>query len=1197
MFDGGAEMKNEGVVYNACFTVEGIDPYETVGWVKRDAVITGVDGEQVFLQKDVEAPSSWSKNAVSIVASKYFKNGEHSVRQLISRVVDTIASSGEEQGYFTNIDSKKGFAGDLAFLLLYQYGSFNSPVWFNVGVNDKPQSSACFILSLEDSMDSIMDLAKKEARIFKWGSGCGTNLSVLRSSKETVRGGGYASGPVSFMRGYDSFAGIIKSGGIVRRAAKMQILDVRHPDIMDFVTCKPVEERKAKDLINAGWDGGLNGEAYSSVAFQNLNLSVRVTDDFMEAVETDGGWKLKSVTTGEDLGEFPARDLMRAMAKATWECGDPGIQYDDSIQRMNPCKSSGYIRCTNPCQPAWAPVLTPSGIITVGEIKVGDDIWGGSSWTTVIRKKRRGGKEVYAYRTRGGVFYGTSDHNIVCRKKKVPVCEADSIDINCGDVAEALDIDPRDVMDGLVIGDGSVHKASNNLVYLDIGGNDGDYFDSEITPLISERYKVGPYSYKVECSISYQELPKTYFRQVPSRFYYGNLSKVAGFLRGLYSANGSVVANRVTLKAASFDMISQVQQMLSALGIRSYYTVNKSHDVEFDNGVYRCKESYDLNICVDRKLFRDLIGFIQKGRQDRLECVCKGEDTTDRAKKTFEIVEVEFLGEEEVYDITVACPRHTYWTGGLLVGNCSEYVFLDDTACNLASLNLMKFYDEEAGKFDKEKFVCAVETFILAMDIIVDMSSYPDPKITKNSHCYRPLGLGYGNLGGLLMSMGLPYDSDKGREVCSVITALMTFAAYKYSSYLAEWMGCYRGQCLDDEENELHHLRVLKEHKAQWEKVEKSDELSGLSLEVDNRYDLLLLRYASHGLRNAQVTLLAPTGTIGFMMDFATTGIEPELNLVKYKDLVGGGRVKLVNPLVGKSLKRLGYGDEVISKVEEYVDENDTISGCGHLKEEHLPVFDCSLSSSADGRVISPEGHLKMLAAAQPFLSGGISKTINVPESATVEDIENIFKEGWKLGLKCVSVYRDNCKAVQPYSLQKNGPKNLGVAARKRLPDDRDSVTRRFVIHDGVAGGNHKGYITVGLYESGKPGEIFIKMAKQGSTVCGLVDGFATVVSIALQYGVPLEIMVSKICDTRFPPYGFTESDDIKIVSSILDYIGRFMKIKFLEEEAIAQEVSGGVSRDGGSGPACPNCGNISIRDGKCFICVNCGTPIGSCTG
>jgi ribonucleoside-diphosphate reductase alpha chain len=905
----------KGLAFQRFFTDGKVSPFDAVEWEKRTALIGNEKGVTIFRQENVEVPKSWSQTATNIVTSKYFhgKPGtserEGSVRQLIGRVVNTIVRWGVAGGYFASNESRDAFRDELTHLLVEQKMSFNSPVWFNVGVQPKPQCSACFINSVQDTMESIMGLTKTEGMLFKWGSGTGTNFSTLRGSKETLSGGGIASGPVSFMKGFDAFAGVIKSGGKTRRAAKMVILNIDHPDILDFIECKRKEERKAHVLIEQGYDSGIDGDAYSSIFFQNANHSVRVTDDFMRAVEEDRDWWTRNVTDGQPAEKLPARELLYKIADSTWHCGDPGMQYDSTINRWHTCKNTARINASNPC---------------------------------------------------------------------------------------------------------------------------------------------------------------------------------------------------------------------------------------------------------------------------------------------------------------------------------SEYMFLDDTACNLASLNLMK-YVNASGQFEVQAFKHGVDVTITAQEILVDNASYPTPKIAENSHNFRPLGLGFANLGALLMSMALPYDSDEGRDVAGAITALMCGEAYAQSARIAERMGPFPGY----EVNREPMLDVIRMHRDAMRGIKPDHVQTELFLSAQESWDTALTQGEKFGYKNSQATVLAPTGTIGFMMDCDTTGIEPDLALVKHKKLVGGGLIKIVNNTVPQALMKLRYTPEQSSEIVSHIDKQGTIEGAPYLKPEHLEVFDCSLAPAGGGRSISWTGHVKMMAATQPFLSGAISKTINMPEESTVEDIMDAYVDSWKKGLKAVAIYRDNSKRSQPLSAagKKKDETKVEAAAviepvqrelfgrreREKLPVERASVTHKFSV------GGHEGYITVGMYQDGRPGEIFIKMSKEGSTLSGVMDGLALTVSLGLQYGVPLKVFVDKLLNTRFEPSGITPNPNIRFVSSVLDYIARWLGGRFISSDylklnsaasaenagvaapaavlpammppvsdPLPQEMSASRPRDAHEGaPTCSECGMLMVPNGACYKCENCGSTSG----
>src|SRR6266481_3677521 len=977
------KKRAQGLTFRRFFTKPGVSPYSEVEWELRNAQITDSQGGIIFEQKNVEVPKDWSMTATNIVASKYLHGPigtderETGVRQLVSRVAETIRDWGMKDGYFRSSEDAATFHDELVHLLIRQHVAFNSPVWFNVGCErvepksdatnwhwnfttqqvefgatgyTRPQCSACFINSVKDSLDSILTLAKTEGMLFKWGSGTGTNLSTLRSSTEVLSGGGTASGPLSFMKGFDAFAGVIKSGGKTRRAAKMVILNIDHPDIVDFIECKSKEEAKAHALVLQGYDGSHpDSDAYSSIFFQNANNSVRVTDDFMVAVMRDTDFSTKSIVDGRVVTTYKAKDLMAKISEATWQCGDPGMQHDSTVNRWHTSKNTARINASNPC---------------------------------------------------------------------------------------------------------------------------------------------------------------------------------------------------------------------------------------------------------------------------------------------------------------------------------SEYMFLDDSACNLASLNLLKFAPN--GTFDVEAYRHAVDVVITAQEILVDNAGYPTEIIGKNSHDYRPLGLGYANLGALLMAAGLPYDSDAGRDYAACVTAIMCGEAYLQSSRIAESCPALvpateptkkglaetnlgsnvmpGAACPGWYINREPFLDVIRMHRASVNNINKANVPTPIYEASKQCWDEALAHGEKHGYRNSQVTVLAPTGTIGFMMDCDTTGVEPDLALVKYKKLVGGGMIKIVNNTVPGALFKLGYTHDQADAIVSYIDATGTIEGAPNVKDEHLAVFDCSFKPSKGTRSISYTGHLRMMAATQPFISGAISKTVNLPNNASVEDIMEAYLQAWKLGLKAVAIYRDGCKQSQPLSAAGSATalskkedagraavpqeeENLNApprAVRHKLQEERASITHKFNV------GGHEGYITVGLYPDGEPGELFITMAKEGSTVSGLMDSFALAVSIALQHGVPLKLFCEKFAHTRFEPSGWTNNPDIGFAKSIMDYIFRWLQLRFLtgqqqmlfenlrmrtpgaasQTEGVGELNSSGVSDqrsevrpsvpgsvhaadalasliDLGDAPTCSFCGSIMTRNGSCYRCGSCGSTSG----
>ncbi len=925
--------KTGGITVERRHTTPGVHPFDQIEWELRDAVI-GDPENPAFEQRGVEFPVTWSQNATNIVAQKYFRGRlgsdqrESSVKQMIGRVAGTIGAWGREGGYFATSDDAEAFEMELTHILLHQKAAFNSPVWFNVGFEEQPQCSACFILSVEDTMESILDWNTKEGQIFRGGSGSGINLSNIRGSVEHLSKGGLASGPVSFMRGADAWAGTIKSGGKTRRAAKMVVLNVDHPDIEHFISCKADEENKAAALRDAGFDMSIDGEGFTSIQYQNANNSVRVTDEFMTAVEAGENWDLIARKDGAVMNTVDAQGLMTKLADAAWRCADPGMQYDTTINRWHTCPASGRINASNPC---------------------------------------------------------------------------------------------------------------------------------------------------------------------------------------------------------------------------------------------------------------------------------------------------------------------------------SEYMHVDDSACNLASLNLMRFRRDD-GSFDTEEFEHAVDTVFLAQEIVVSPSSYPTEEIGRNARAFRQLGLGYANLGALLMSDGLPYDSDAGRNVAAAITALMTGRGYRMSAEVAGAMGPYEAY----EQNREPHNAVMRMHRDASYEIDDTGVKGELLTAAQRSWDEAVELGSEHGYRNAQATVLAPTGTISFLMDCDTTGIEPDFSLVKFKELVGGGQMTIVNQSVRLALRRLGYSDSEVEQIEAYINEHSTIVGAPALKDEHLEVFDVAVGE----RAISHMGHIKMMSATQPFISGAISKTVNLPETATVEDIADAYTQGWKLGLKALAIYRDGSKTAQ--ALRTDAGDRAGaeveaadtaapVPARHKMPVERESITHKFSL------GGHEGYITAGKYEDGSVGEIFLTdIGKEGSTIKGLMNAFATAVSIGLQYGVPLETFVNKFAYIRFEPEGITGNPEIPFAKSLPDYIVRWLASRFLDadyqeelgiltpevrarkeaqqslfvNEGPAPSTGDDGSESGGAaepraangngsskpptsaltdappvrparmaglelGPACEQCGGMMQRTGSCYTCSSCGNNTG----
>ena len=1165
------DTKNNTLKIHRYFTVDCAgDVRGTVEWGLMDIEIKDVAGEMVFEQKGVECPNNWSVTAVTIAAQKYFRGHdeerESSIWALVDRIASSIAEAGVEHRYFY-ADDRQVLREELQYLLLHQMMAFNSPVWFNVGTVKDPQSSACYILDVQDDMESILNWITEEGLVFRKGSGAGVNLSKIREKNARLKGGGHASGPMSFAAAADRSAAAIKSGGKTRRAAKILIMDVDHPDIEEFIEAKVEGEKVAKALIAAGFDPAFNVDdgAYALSPWQNANNSVRVTDDFMRAVREDTDWDLKSRVDGSVTKTVKARDLFKKISQAAWECGDPGIQFHDTINDWHTCKVDGEIIASNPCQPDFATVLTPDGIKTFADVDVGSVIWSGKQWTKIKRKIATGTKNVYRYQTKAGFFVGTDDHRIVERGVKIPVKDATAIDASQGPAVSLDEINDTDVIDGFVLC--RSENTSNE--------NDG----------MSQTY-VNPYQWEMDTTLKSEDLTGIQDRRVPDRFKYGSHAVRRGFLRGAYTSGGYVNEGPISFKSESFNLVSDVQEMLSSIGIQSYLgTVWDS--------------TYTLHITHDRPKFLEMVGFLNPFMEKVAIENCK-EFTSVQSYSDCPIQSIVSLGEMPVWDIEVEADEHTYWTGGVLVSNCSEYMFLTDTSCNLASMNLQKYCETRGGKrsFQIDKFARAVQYTILAQEILVSMSSYPTEKITKGSKKYRTLGIGVANLGAMIMSFGLAYDSPKARSMAGAVMSLLSSVGYSLSSDIAKVKGSFRGFFANKGSFISILRRHLKEARNQGESSH-ADAFKKVFAESQKYWTHAVYQADEYGIRNAQISVAAPTGTISLIMDCDTTGIEPDLALVKYKKLVGGGTLKIVNSSVRLALKTLGYSDDEIRLIEDYIQSNDTIEGAPGLKDQHLPVFDCALKPPNGTRYIAPLGHIRMMASCQPFLSGAISKTVNVPNEYTADDISSLYLDAWGMGLKSVAVYRDGCKQSQPMNISdtesKDAPTELVKPSRDKMPDDRMACVHKFNIQ------GHDGYLTLGYYPDGRLGEVFVNMSKQGSTLSGLMDAWATMISLGIQYGIPLSTMVDKFRHTSFEPSGFTTNPQIRSASSIIDYVAQMISLRS------QVPVDGGPvpsTSDTGdmeknaedivvSGPPCAECGHMTVRAGACYKCDNCGSTTG----
>ncbi|MDQ3085220.1 MAG: ribonucleoside-diphosphate reductase, partial [Actinomycetota bacterium] len=1134
------------------FTIPGRDPFDEIEWELRHAHIPGKDGP-AFEQRDVEFPKFWSQTATNIVAQKYFRGRmssperERSVKQMVGRVVDTIGGWGREGGYFATDEEAETFEAELKAILVNQYASFNSPVWFNVGFEARPQCSACFILSIEDSMESILDWIRREGVIFRGGSGSGVNLSRLRSSKEQLSKGGYASGPVSFMRGADASAGTIKSGGKTRRAAKMVVLDVDHPDVEEFIWCKAKEERKARVLEAAGYDMTLDSPDWASIQYQNANNSVRVTDAFMESVIENKEWNLTARTDGSVVETKNARDVLRQMAEAAWECADPGVQYDTTINTWHTLPNTGRINASNPCFPGDARVHTTLGLVRFEELHeralAGEEFrvythratakqpGKGVVATVPVAVMQNGVKPILRLRfangqelrctpshriwtlNRGyveaaqltaedGVFLNDSPTAATDASWALPIkVEAFATSRSRGGTAISRELPERwseglAELTGHLIGDGCLTDVQTQWIY---GGDDIDdglcgSHEGMLRELIGgiSRQEMSNGTVQLRAgSDAVRQLfrgigvtsARAHEKRVPRSVFTAPPEVQAAFLRGLFGADGCVSrveggkANRyVGLGSRSEALLKDVQRLLSAFSVRSrIYSTSGSNASKFaytrvdgTDVEYSSQQGFDLRITgSDLDAFATEIGFSTPRKQAALELLL-GECERYRTKPGTTLISRDEDGQEVVYNLTEPL-HHSYIVDGLVVANCSEYMSIDDSACNLASLNLMKFRRED-GELDVEAFEHAVDVVFLAQEIAVGYSSYPTPEIERNAKSFRQLGLGYANLGALLMARGLPYDSDEGRAYAAAITALMTGRGYRKSAEVAKRMGSFAGY----QPNAAAMIGVIAKHRAAVGNIDHSSSVPNDLLNASRKaWDEALEIGEVNGYRNAQASVLAPTGTISFMMDCDTTGVEPDFSLVKSKKLVGGGEITIVNKTVPMALEKLGHAPNEVSEIVAYIDDRNTVVGAPYVKPEHFPVFDCAIGD----RAIHYMGHVKMMGAVQPFISGALSKTVNLPEETTVDEIGQLFVESWQLGVKAIAIYRDNCKVAQPLSGKANaGATTLapvsGIASplpkRRRIPDDRVEVGRKFAV------GEYEGYIHVGLFEDGTPGDIFV---------------------------------------------------------------------------------------------------------------------------
>ncbi|MCE7736701.1 MAG: intein-containing adenosylcobalamin-dependent ribonucleoside-diphosphate reductase [Candidatus Heimdallarchaeota archaeon] len=1263
---------SNGLQFNRFYTEEGVHPYNNVTWEKRDVEVTSASGESIFSQKGVEFPSIWSLNSSQIVTSKYFHGRlgkperEYSLKQLIDRVVDTIGTWGIEGKYFKTENDKTVFSDELRDILLHQRAAFNSPVWFNMGTMVKPQSSACFINSVEDTMDSILDLAKTEGLIFKYGSGSGVNLSKLRAKGESLSTGGTSSGPISFMKGYDSFAGSIKSGGKTRRAAKMVLLDVEHPDVIDFIETKAKEEKKAWALIDAGYDGSFTGEAYNSVFFQNANHSVRVTDDFMNRVLNDENWDLREVTSKEITQSIQAREILNKVSEATHLCGDPGLQYSTTINKWHTCKVSGLINASNPCVTGDTKVLLADGRFKrIDQLinqpcEISTNLDGNIISNSIAGSFSTGTKPVYLLTTKSGYkIHLTADHQVWTENRGFVEArfleKEDSVRLAVNPTPQIEEIEDEEFYQliGLYLGDGHTSKVggTDRLGIKITMGIEEELILQRIEDYVAfnferKTHKDNPSTVNYQNNVAYYTTGvstvidalqqyvdlsrKSHEKYLSDEVLNLSLSEQRAVLQGLFTADGTVSnygekSQFVSLDSTSLELLQGVQLALLNFGVKSKLYLNRRlsdrsllPDGKGGLKEYSVRQMHSLRISRSSRInFEKYVGFMEDSPKNLALKQMNQNVKTYQDKPLDKVTSLDFIGEEEVYDLTEPVTG-SFIANGITVHNCSEYVFLDDTACNLASINLMKYRQDDAS-FNVEAFIHTVNIIISAQEIIVGRSSYPTQLIEDNSHIYRTLGIGYTNLGALLMSLGLAYDSDDARNVTAAISSLMTGQSYLQSSKIAANLGAFSGYA----QNKESMLNVMNMHRNAAKKLKAKAVDINLFEIAQNVWDDVVEHGIEYGYRNAQASVIAPTGTISFMMNADTTGIEPDISLIKYKKLVGGGYMKIVNTTVPLALKNLGYSAKEIDEITTYINEKGVAEGSPHLKEEHLPVFDCSIKSQNSTRTIHHMAHVTMMAAAQPFISGAISKTVNMPEDSTIDDINEVYIQAWQMGIKAVAIYRDNSKRLQPLNTEDESGDNTNVdkkydevnqlhgPVRRRLPGTRDSKIHKFEVN------GHEGYIIVGLYDDDTPGEVFIKMSKQGSTLGGVMDTVAVLTSMSLQYGVPLSALIRKFIHSKFEPSGMTKNPKIPIASSIIDYIFRWLALEFLpkderpgvidytelaEEKSepgqVYQTVSAAVS---GTGPTefvddnqiCFQCGAIAIRSGSCYACPECGSTSG----
>jgi len=1220
------------------------NPYEHIEFEKKHIQILNNSNEIIF-DEFIEFPVDFDENAATIVASRYLTTNsnkkEHSLKDMINRVSDTITQWCEDQHYFIyQFDEGKDpkqyetlikFNYKLKLYQIHRLFAFNSPVYFNVGINKPAQTSACFILSIEDNMDSITEFSKTEAKIFKNGSGSGANLSTLRSSKESVSGGGFASGPVSFLKSQDILGGIIKSGGTLRRSAKLACLNIDHPDIEDFINCKTFEEEKLNILRANNIKNRPGYDLSDEVFFQNTNLSVRVTDEFMKAVIEDSTWDTKFVKTGKIYKTYKARDLLKQIARTSWRIAEPGIQFHDTINNWNTLKDSGEIVSSNPCLPAWAPVLTPSGYKYFKDIN-NKIVINGNEYKCSDLIKTSEKSEVFEVQLSSGIsIYVTKNHQITTTRGDIELGNLKIDDkIKMDYTPLKFEYNQEDYEKGFIAGylfsEGSIICPARGQKFISFSLGIKE-FDLE-TNLLNLLQKYIPNSQN-DTFVPHYQKPNTckvltFNKTSKSKAIFDlfgtttkddftlfnkSLSYQKGFIEAFITFDGHTVNRQYekVIKASQsgdrgYKILKEMQLSLASFGIYSSITINNhAKKVERDGKIYNYKTSYNLLIN-DVWEFSKRFSLFSQEKQKRINDIVilpKKHPSRITNLKEFQAIKcISKFSEEEVFDINVPEIRH-FVTSASIVHNCSEFMSLDNTSCNLASINLLNFFnfDNHSFSFHTKLFEDVIKTVITAQDAIIDVSKYPNSIIAENTKKYRNIGLGFTNLGGLLIWLGIPYDSKIGRYIASVLTATMTGIAYTASADLADNIGPFE----EFENNKSSFKKVLLQHYDNV--VMLTDDLNINDFDFKYNFIKLIANYCldiwnklikRNNFRNAQISLLAPTGTISSIMNAVTTGIEPEYSLVRYKRLSGsdGAILKYTNPIIEKSLENLGYDKQYIpSIINELIDPNKSEKTL--IKPEHLDIYLSASELPGTDKYINYMAHLKMCAAVQPFISGAISKTINLPKNCTVDDIYNLYIDAWKMGLKCVIIYRDGSKNFQPLSTQNLEIKKL---IRKKLPTERKAFTHKFSV------GESEGYITCGLYEdTNELGEIFINVSKEGSTLSGFADALATIISISLQYGVPLEDIVRKLSYLKFEPNGFTAHKDIKIAYSIVDYIARYIGLKFLSSDI--QKKLGLIIDDSNhqriskstEGAPCPNCGSLMRKLGSCYLCTNCGFNGGSC--